>query len=58
MAIPLGTDLTDGYWNFVHDNWGQFVTTMSGEVLDSFTRNHSDEEPKFGLVWLGTLLDV
>jgi hypothetical protein len=58
MAIPLGTDLTDRSWNFVHDNWKQFVTSMSGAVIDNFLTNHSGEEPKFGLVWLGTLLDV
>jgi len=58
MAIPLGTDLTDRSWNFVHNNWKQFVTSMSGAVIDNFLTNHSGEEPKFGLVWLGTLLDV
>jgi hypothetical protein len=45
---PDGTSV----FQFKHDNWKEFVTSMDEEMLTNYYERH-ETYPNFGLVWIG-----
>jgi hypothetical protein len=45
---PDGTSV----FQFKHDNWKEFVTSMDDEMLTNYYERH-ETYPNFGLVWIG-----
>jgi hypothetical protein len=45
---PDGTPV----FNFKHDNWNEFVSSMDEEMLGNYYEHHQTN-PNFGLVWIG-----
>jgi hypothetical protein len=39
-------------FQFKHDNWKEFVTSMDDEMLTNYYERH-ENCPNFGLVWIG-----